>query len=202
MFDPLHNTIQGVMQSTWPMLFISVVIMVSLRATYLIKNKQPIVFYKEMLMLFFMVYILCLFQVVTFQDVSNFSHNNFIPFREITRYSVGSRLFFKNVCGNILLFIPFGLLISIYLKPKNIGIPLAHTLISSLAIEFTQMVIGRSFDVDDILLNCIGGIIGYFIYKILDKIGDMIPNVLKSKWFLNILTVVLLVGLVVYLFFI
>ncbi len=202
MFDPLHNTIQGVMQSTWPMLFISVVIMVSVRVTYLIKNKESIVFYKEMLMLFFMVYILCLFQVVTFQDVSSFSHNNFIPFREITRYSIGSRLFFKNVCGNILLFIPFGLLTSIYLKPKNMGIPFSLTLLSSLAIEFTQMLIGRSFDVDDILLNCIGGIVGYFIYKILDKIGDMIPNVFKSKWFLNIFTVVLLVGLVVYLFLI
>lgn len=202
MFDPLHNTIQGVMQTTWPMLFISVVIMVSLRVTYLIKNKEPIIFYKEMLMLFFMVYILCLFQVVTFQDVSNFSHNNFIPFKEITRYSIGSRLFFKNVCGNILLFIPFGLLISIYLKLKNMGIPFALTLLSSLSIEFTQMVIGRSFDVDDIFLNCIGGIIGYFIYKILNKIGDMIPKIFKSKIFLNIFTVVLLIALVVYLFLI
>ena len=163
MFDPLHNTIQGVMQSTWPMLFISVVIMVSLRVTYLIKNNEPIVFYKEILMLFFMVYILCLFQVVTFQDVSDFSHNNFIPFKEITRYAFGSHLFFKNVCGNILLFIPFGLLISIYLKPRNMTIPFALTFLSSLAIEFTQMIIGRSFDVDDILLNCIGGMIGYFI---------------------------------------
>lgn len=202
MFDPLHNTIHGVMQTTWPMLFISVVIMVSLRVTYLIKNKEPIIFYKEMLMLFFMVYILCLFQVVTFQDVSNFSHNNFIPFKEITRYSIGSRLFFKNVCGNILLFIPFGLLISIYLKPKNIGIPFALTLLSSLSIEFTQMIIGRSFDVDDIFLNCIGGIVGYIIYRVLDKIGDMIPNIFKSKIFLNIFTVVLLIGLVVYLFLI
>ncbi len=202
MFDPLHNTIQGVMQSTWPMLFISVVIMVSLRVTYLIKNKEPFVFYKELLMLFFMVYILCLFQVVTFQDVSSFTHNNFIPFREITRYSIGSRLFFKNVFGNILLFVPFGLLISIYLKPKNMGIPFALTFLSSLAIEFTQMLIGRSFDVDDILLNCIGGIIGYFIYKVLDKIGNLVPNVFCSKWFLNILTVLLLIGLVVYLFLI
>lgn len=202
MFDPLHNTIQGVMESTWPMLFISVVIMVSLRITYLIKNKEPFVFYKELLMLFFMVYILCLFQVVTFQDVSSFAHNNFIPFREITRYSIGSRLFFKNVFGNILLFIPFGLLISIYLKPKNLGIPFALTLLSSLAIEFTQMLIGRSFDVDDIFLNCIGGIVGYFIYKILDKIADLLPNVFRSKWFLNILTILLLIGLIVYLFLI
>lgn len=200
MFDPLHNTIQGVVGTTWPMIFISVVVMVSLRLTYLIKNHEKIILYKELLMLFFMVYILCLFQVVTFQDVSSFTHNNFIPFKEITRYSFGSRLFFKNVCGNILLFIPFGILSSIYLKPKNLWIPFSLTLLSSLAIELTQMLIGRSFDVDDILLNCIGGIIGYFIYKVLDKIADAIPSVFKSSIFLNILSTALLVGLAVYLF--
>lgn len=202
MFDPLHNTIQGVMQTTWPMLFISVVIMVSVRVTYLAKNKESVVFYKEMLMLFFMIYILCLFQVVTFQDVSSFTHNNFVLFKEITRYSFGSRLFFKNVFGNILLFIPFGFLISVYIKPKKIYIPFCLTLLASLAIEFTQMLIGRSFDVDDILLNCIGGIIGYFIYKLLDKIGDALPKVFRSHWFLNILTVILLVGFGAYLFLI
>ena len=200
MFDPLHNTIQGVMQTTWPMIFISVIVMVSLRLTYLIKNREHIVLYKELLMLFFMIYILCLFQVVTFQDVSNFTHNKFVPFKEITRYSLGSRLFFKNVCGNILLFIPFGLLTSIYLKPKNLWIAFFLTLISSLSIEFTQMMIGRSFDVDDILLNCIGGVLGYFIYKIIDKIADTLPGIFRSDVFLNIVTTLLLVAFGLYLF--
>ncbi len=202
MIDPLHNTIQGVMQTTWPMLFISVIIMVSIRITYLVKNHKEFILYKELLMLIFMIYILCLFKIVTFQDVSDFSHNNFIPFKEITRYDIGSRLFYKNVFGNILMFIPFGLLTSIYLKPNKFYLPFCLTFLASLAIEFTQMIIGRSFDIDDIFLNIIGGIIGYLIYKILDKIADLLPKVFRKNWFLNILMVLLLVGLFCYLFLI
>ena len=62
-------------------------------------------------------------------------------------------------------------------------------LIASLVIESTQLAIGRVFDVDDILLNVIGGMIGYLIYKSLDKIGNLCPKVLKSSLFLDILTI-------------
>ena len=113
MIEPLTNTIQGVVNFTWPMIIISVVVIVSCRLSYIIKNKdkERFVFYKELLMLSFIIYILCLFQVVTFQDDISWSSNNFIPFKEILRYDVTSRLFFKNVLGNMILFLPFGLFI-------------------------------------------------------------------------------------------
>ena len=88
MLGPLTNTIQGVVNFTWPMLIISVVIMVSVRITYIVLNKTRLVLYKELLMLVFAIYILCLFQVVTFQDSSSLSGNNFVPFREIFRYNI------------------------------------------------------------------------------------------------------------------
>ena len=77
----LSNTIQGVINYTWPMLLISVVIIVSFRVAYLIKNREKFVLYKELIALSFIIYILCLFQVVTFQDNVTWSGNNFIPFR-------------------------------------------------------------------------------------------------------------------------
>lgn len=83
MIKPLSNTIQQVINFTWPMVIISVVIMVSCRISYLIKNKEKFVLYKELMMLIFAVYILCLFQVVTFQDDTSWASNNFIPFKEI-----------------------------------------------------------------------------------------------------------------------
>ena len=86
MLGPLTSTIQGVVNFTWPMLIISIIIMVSVRATYLIKNHAKITLYKEILMLVFAIYILCLFQVVTFQDNVIATENNFIPFKEILRY--------------------------------------------------------------------------------------------------------------------
>lgn len=202
MLSPINNTIHGVMRSTWPMLFISVVVAVSLRITYLFKSKTKIIWYKELLMLIFMVYILCLFQIVTAQDLNDFSGNNFIPFREIMRYDFGSRLFLKNVLGNILLFVPYGLFVGIYIDLDKL-IP-AFMLISlaSLSIEATQLAIGRVFDVDDILLNVVGGLLGFFIYRLLDKIGDLLPNVFRNTIFLNILVTLLLVVLIVYVFMI
>ncbi|MGN0973476.1 MAG: VanZ family protein [Bacilli bacterium] len=202
MFSPINNTIHGVMQTTWPMLFISVVVAVSLRITYLFKSKTKIIWYKELLMLIFMVYILCLFQIVTAQDLNDFSGNNFIPFKEILRYNFGSRLFLKNVLGNILLFVPYGLFVGIYINLEKFLPAFMLISLASLSIETTQLVIGRVFDVDDILLNIVGGLIGFYIYRLLDKVGDILPSVFKSTIFLNIVVTLLLVFLVVYVFMI
>ena len=200
MLEPLTNTIQGVISLTWPMILISVVIMVSFRICYLVKNKQKIVIYRELLMLSFGVYILCLFQVVTFQDDISWSSNNFIPFKEILRYDVTSRLFFKNVLGNMILFLPFGLFISYYMKSEKIYLPLVLTLIASISIELVQMSIGRVFDVDDIILNLLGGILGYFVYSVLRLLNKKLPNFCRSEWFLNIVAIMVLVGILIIMF--
>ncbi len=196
MLEPISTTIQGVINFTWPMIVISSVIMISFRLCYLISTKEKIVFYKELFMLIFGIYILCLFQIVTFQDNTVWSSNNFIPFQEIMRYNITSRLFFKNVLGNLLLFMPFGFFVSYYLKSEKIYLPLTLMLIASISIEVVQLLIGRVFDVDDILLNILGGCIGYWFYCILRKISQPLPRFCKSDWFLNILAVILLIGLI------
>lgn len=196
MLGPLTNTIQGVVNFTWPMIIISIVILVSFRITYLIKNHEHLVLYKELLMLSFVIYILCLFQVVTFQDDVVWSGNNFVPFREIFRYNIGSRLFFKNVVGNMIMFLPFGFFVSYYLKLDKIHLALLLTVIASFSIETVQMCIGRVFDIDDIILNICGGSVGYFMYIILDKVGNKLPSVFKTDWFLNIVSIIILIGLI------
>ena len=195
MLGPLSSTIQGVVNFTWPMLIISIVIMVSARLTYLIKEKQKITIYKELLMLCFAIYILCLFQVVTFQDDVSWSSNNFIPFQEILRYNITSRLFWKNVVGNLIMFLPFGFFMSYYLKVEKITLPLILTLIASIAVEIVQMCIGRVFDVDDIILNLLGGSIGFGIYYALKRIGERIPRFFHNEWVLNIGSILALIGL-------
>ena len=194
--NQLSNTIQQVVAFTWPMVIISVVIMVSFRIAYLIMNKEKFVLYKELLMLVFGVYILCLFQVVTFQDDTSWASNNFIPFQEILRYKISSRLFVKNVLGNMIMFLPFGFFVSYYLKGEKIHLPLALTFIASVSIELVQLAIGRVFDVDDIILNLLGGSIGFFIYNILRIIGESLPSFCRKEWFLNILSVILFAGLI------
>lgn len=196
MFEPLTDTIHGVVNFTWPMILISIVIMVSFRLCYLIKNHERIILYKELTMLCFAIYILCLFQVVTFQDDTSWSSNNFIPFKEILRYNITSRLFIKNVLGNMILFLPFGFFVSHYLKVEKIYLPVFLTLITSISIEIVQMCIGRVFDVDDIILNLIGGILGFLIYNTLRIIGERLPRFCRSEWFLNILSVILLISVI------
>ena len=193
MIDTFNNTIQEILNLTWPMLVISSVVLISVRVSYLIKNKERIVIYKELLMYAFIIYTLCLFQIVTFQDDVSFGTNNFIPFREILRYNMGSRLFFKNVIGNMILFLPFGFFISLYLKEKKANLPLLIILITSFSIEVVQMIIGRVFDIDDILLNLVGGYLGYLVYYFLKRIWDKIPNVLKNEWILNAIALIILI---------
>ena len=196
MFGPLSSTIQGVVNFTWPMVLISTIIIVSIRIAYLWKNHAKFVLYQDLLMLCFIIYVLCLFQVVTFQDTVSWSSNNFIPFKEIFRYDFGSRLFIKNVIGNMLMFLPFGFFVSYYLKSDKILLPIVLTLIASCSIETVQMVIGRVFDIDDIFLNLLGGILGFLCYYLLSKIAEKLPDILKSEAFLNIIAIVLLISLV------
>ena len=196
MLGPSTNTLQGVIDITWPMVLISCVVIVSLRVSYLIKNHEKFVIYKELLSLSFLIYIMCLFQVVTFQDDTTWSSNNFIPFKEIMRYNMGSRLFFKNVIGNMVMFLPYGFFVSYYLDNKKLSLTFTLALITSVAIETVQLIIGRIFDIDDIILNVIGGTLGFYIYHIFDMIGNKFSKVLKNEWFLNILSILVLAGLV------
>ena len=62
------------------------------------------------------------------------------------------------------------------------------------------MFIGRSFDIDDIILNVIGGILGYLLYKFLSSIRDHLPSVLRSEICYNILTIILIIIFGIYLY--
>lgn len=197
MITPLDHTIKGVMEFTWPMILICILTLSSIRITDIIKNKKPFILYKEIFLLLFLIYILCLFQIVTFEDQTIYiTGNNLVPFQEITRYQFGSRLFIKNVVGNIVLFIPYGIFASLFAKLDKLFPALALVFFASVTVETTQLVIGRVFDIDDIILNLIGGLLGYGIYRFIDYIGDSLPKIFKSNWFLNILSL-LLVGLFV-----
>ncbi len=146
--------------------------MISTRIAFMIIAKEKIVIHRELKNLLYVVYCFALFQLVTTSDFESFS-NNFIPFKEMTRYRLSSVLFYRNVIGNIALFVPFGYLISdmIFEKTKKYhGIVTALlVLITSFTIEVIQMNIGRSFDIDDIILNLVGGIIGFGIFAIIHK---------------------------------
>lgn len=195
----VRDVIYDILPDIWPMVIIITVIVSTLRLAYVTRNKKSFYLYKELLGLMFMIYILCLFHVVTFQDV-NYGTNNFIPFKEILRYDVGSYKFIRNIIGNIVMFIPYGFFASYYLKNRKFGTIAFLTLIVSTTIEFVQMYIGRVFDIDDIILNLVGGIVGFLLFVGLDAIKSKLPKVFSSNWFLNLIVIILIILMVVYLF--
>ena len=195
----VQKTLQGAFSENYPMILIFTIVIVSIRIAYLIVHKEKFVFYKEMLMLASLLYALILFYVVTFQD-ENYGTNNFIPFHEIFRYEFGTFYFIRNILGNILLFIPFGYFVSRVLKTRKPYAMLIISLITSVVIEITQLLIGRTFDVDDIILNLIGGLLGFLLYVFIYFMENKFPKVFSTNIFKNIFVVVS-IGLTILLYF-
>ena len=202
MIESLYSSFKAVLEMTWPMLFISMVLLVSVRASYLLKHKSEFVFYKEVLLLFFALYILCLFQVVTSQDINMSKGNNFVPFVEILRYKPWGRLFIKNIVGNVIMFMPYGFFVGKYSSGRNFLLTIFLIFLASISIEVTQLAIGRVFDVDDIILNVLGGSLGYFIYILLDSLYNCLPKIFRRKWFLNSVALLLLISAIMGIIFI
>ena len=152
-----------------PMVILFSIVMILLRVVSSIYAKEKIDIRKDGKNLLYIIYCFCLFVLVTNTDFESYS-NNFIPFKEILRYQFNSKLFIRNVIGNMIIFLPFGYLITDMIQTKvnkcNIFITGIISLITSTSIEVIQMFIGRSFDIDDIILNLAGALVGYIIYKI------------------------------------
>ena len=184
----------------WPMLTIFLVVIISIRLMYIHNSSEKFVFYKEFFNMLFIIYALILFQLLTNTEMNASSGINIVPFTEILRYEVGSTQFYVNVIGNILVFLPFGYFVSSYIKATKVSHILLVTLITSFTIEFVQHYIGRSFDIDDILLNVIGSIIGFLLYIGFTAIKKHLPKFFRSDLIYNIICVVLLVIAVIYYF--
>ena len=194
----LRNMMIDVLRDTWPILVICSIIFVSMRIVYLVKSDKKIYIHKELLMFLFGIYIMCLFTVVTYQDVESYG-NNFTPFKEMFRYTLGSNLFIKNVIGNMVMFMPYGFFTGYFLKINKVSVVLLLSMLVSTSIEVIQGYIDRVFDIDDIILNVIGSIIGFLIYKLFNKIKDRLPKILRNTIFYSIIILILIVLFILYL---
>lgn len=125
----------------------------------------------------FIAYLLVLFYMLFFAEafgrtghVEEYRYNVTL-FQEIKRfYQYGKshswNLFLINVVGNVVVFIPFGMFLPrLFARCRNLFLTILISLEFSLAIEITQLLsrVGR-FDVDDLLLNAIGGCVGCILY--------------------------------------
>lgn len=93
---------------------------------------------------------------------------NLTPFKTIRMYIRYYHQIngFDNLFGNILAFVPFGVLLPLAFPDcSKVWHTLLHSFWLSLCIELFQLISHfGEFDVDDILLNCFGAVLGYFFY--------------------------------------
>jgi glycopeptide antibiotics resistance protein len=107
-------------------------------------------------------------------------NSNIIPFQNTITYIIGSDRFnqdiiINNTLGNILIFLPLGIFLPILFKKFNrLSKVFISLTIISFSIEVLQFVlqIGQ-FDIDDIILNTMGVVLGYFVIKTIRDITDL-----------------------------
>lgn len=160
------------------------------------KNNGDINYKREILYLIFICYIVGLFNLVLvpinfwniiwynifynfnenpFAGIFDFSYN-FIPtiYKIIIGEYTPDSWVKAMIVGNFLMFIPMGILLSLCFENVNKKNIFKYAVLIPLAIEVLQLVVGRSFDIDDLAMNFLGIVIGYFIVELVKKIKCLI----------------------------
>lgn len=103
---------------------------------------------------------------------------NLVLLKEIKRafwcYQHGRKgYFFLNVVMNVAAFMPFGFILPIISRKNRKGLNIALLSFElTLTIEILQLLLKVGcFDVDDLLLNTLGGFLGYFLFKVCYNLG-------------------------------
>lgn len=121
-------------------------------------------------------------------DTSRGYQYNLVPLKEITRYfqhygTIGHLLFMINIWGNVAAFLPFGFFLPIISRRSKkwyntcmLGFGF------SLMLETLQLIfMVGSFDVDDMILNTMGAVLGYLAYRLVQYMRIQIRHGRFSK---------------------
>ncbi len=97
---------------------------------------------------------------------------NIIPFRTLTqqlmRLSSSAKVHaFINLFGNIIMFVPLGFFIpTLFSKTNTLCRTVLWSLVTVIGIELIQLfTLLGSLDVDDVILNLLGVVIGFGVYR-------------------------------------
>ncbi len=128
----------------------------------------------------FIIYIIVLIYFLLFSDgfgrgqAYEEMRYNLEPFFEIRRFIKYRKLLptesvVLNLVGNVAAFMPFGMLLRFVRRQKtNAFAAFFYSFAFTFGIECVQLITRLGvFDVDDIIMNTFGGILGYMIYRIL-----------------------------------
>lgn len=102
---------------------------------------------------------------------------NLIPFVEIRRFwmyreQVGNFAMILNIFGNVVGFVPFGYILPVINdRFRNWLLIVVSGFSLSLCVETAQLIFRvGSFDVDDLLLNTLGALLGYVSFWVCNEV--------------------------------
>ena len=137
------------------------------RTQYCILGKILFVLY-----IIFVFYFLLISEVYGRTSEMQEYHYNLVLFQEIKRFwiyreQLGAFATVTNLFGNVLIFLPFGFFMPMASKYRSFLSTSFYSLALSLIVEISQLFMKVGcFDVDDLLLNTIGGMLGYIVFSI------------------------------------
>lgn len=130
------------------------------------------------LFILFAIYLIALCRITIFRDSNPEARNvNLIPFFTIAEYLQfifgGNRITgIANIFGNIIIFLPLGYISALlFPKMRKLTRILLLSFVFSLVIEVLQYIFAcGSADIDDVILNILGGLGGYWFYTITSRV--------------------------------
>lgn len=160
--------------------------------------------YKKILYIIFFIYFLILIKIILFKTNSfvdllkgntsaGYRSTNLIPFKTIVNFfNIEGFSFlraFSNTIGNIAVFLPLGYLLPLLTKKvNNIYKILCITVSISIVFESLQYIFYLgSLDIDDVILNTLGGAIGYTIYFYINKFTNSDKSMFKISLILSVI---------------
>lgn len=120
---------------------------------------------------------------------------NLVPFTFVKEYIVNNKpLGLSNIVGNVLLFVPLGFFLAI--RKTTVDRAAFQLFAVTLGIEMMQFILHRGIsDIDDILLNLAGGMIGYGFYRGLSRSKNRDEALLLLMAILFVMLIILLFAL-------
>lgn len=156
----------------------------------MIKEEKKEIFLKIICYVIFMIYFLFLIKIILFKYISlgglveqivsgnlnGFRSINLIPLNSIIEFAKtlsGGDFFrgFNNIVGNMFVFAPLGWFLPMLIpKCNKIGLVILAGFIISFLFEGCQYLFYLgSADIDDIILNLTGTLIGFLFYRMINK---------------------------------
>nr|WP_285845905.1 VanZ family protein [Metabacillus idriensis] len=161
-------------------LFLLILLVVSLTA-YLIGKKRKLNSKRVIINVLFVLSILAVVFITVYPKYYGTSEPriiNLVPFIGMINmmiHSVDSSVPIRNIGLNLLLFIPFGFFLSLKVSRLNKNV-LKNVVFKGFLLSFIVELIqysfpmGRSADIDDLILNTFGALLGYVTWKLFNLI--------------------------------